>query len=333
MKIYKVGGCVRDALLGVQPKDYDYLVVGSTEEEMLSLGFDKVGADFPVFIDDKGEEYALARRERKVGSGYLGFMTEFTPDVTVEEDLMRRDLTINSIAYDPETANFVDPYGGLSDLHSKILRATSEAFCEDPVRILRLGRFWSRLGPDWDIDDATIMMCIDMVERGECKFLTKERVIKELLNALKEPHHQLFFQLLEMVGLNLDHFWMLKIDEPIEGPVRKRFAVACTQDAPKFFVESWRLPNDIAEYATMVKKLNAADTCSLVDLLYHINGFKKEKYLLQICEDFEDHAHLKEVLDFCKTIHLSEEDLALYKGPELGNRLYEKRKNAYEEKC
>ena len=139
MKIYMVGGCVRDMILGREPEDIDYVVVGSTPEEMLEKGYTQVGATFPVFLKCS-EEYALARTERKTGVGYQGFETKHDPTVTLEEDLRRRDLTINSMAQDINDV-ITDPYGGRADLEAGILRHTSEAFAEDPVRVLRTARF------------------------------------------------------------------------------------------------------------------------------------------------------------------------------------------------
>ena len=179
MKTYLVGGAVRDMLMGLEPKDRDYVVVGSSEAEMMSLGYTKVGADFPVFLHpETGDEYALARRERKTGKGYLGFVSEFTPDVTLEEDLSRRDLTINSIAIDtlflgednkPDgiiIPPVTDPFGGKDDLHNKILRHTSNAFEEDPVRVLRVARFCARFGSDWQIAEETKELIRKMGKSG-----------------------------------------------------------------------------------------------------------------------------------------------------------------------
>ena len=158
MKTYLVGGAVRDKLLGLESNDHDYVVVGSTQEEMLSVGFSKVGAAFPVFIHpETGDEYALARREKKTGKGYLGFECEFSTDVTLEEDLLRRDLTINSMAMDSD-GNLIDPSDGYYDLHTGILRHTSDAFIEDPVRILRLARFYARYS-NFRIAPETLSLC------------------------------------------------------------------------------------------------------------------------------------------------------------------------------
>ena len=216
-KVYLCGGAVRDMLMGMEPKDRDYVVVGSSPEEMLDAGFEKVGADFPVFLHpETGDEYALARRERKTGTGYLGFTSEFGSDVTLEEDLGRRDLTINSISMErmEDTEFFVpgdegsyavfDPYGGKDDLTAKVLRHTSNAFEEDPVRVLRLARFRARLGSEWTVAPETVTLVASMAKRGVLNELTAERVWKELSRALMEPHPRLFFDtLLECDALHV----------------------------------------------------------------------------------------------------------------------------------
>jgi tRNA nucleotidyltransferase (CCA-adding enzyme) len=217
MKQFLVGGAVRDMLMGLEPKDRDYVVVGSSPEQMEAAGFEKVGADFPVFLHpETGDEYALARREKKTGTGYLGFTSEFSPDVTLEEDLGRRDLTVNSIAMErmKDTEFFVegdeghfavfDPYGGKDDLTAKVLRHTSNAFEEDPVRVLRLARFRARFGPDWTVASETVTLVASMAKRGTLNELTAERVWKELSRALMEPHPRLFFDtLLECDALHV----------------------------------------------------------------------------------------------------------------------------------
>lgn len=200
MKQYLVGGAVRDMLMGVDPKDRDYVVVGSTPEMMLADGYEQVGADFPVFLKD-GSEYALARREKKTGVGYLGFTSEFGVDVTLEDDLMRRDLTINSMAFEAELDNpgsFLvhDYFGGHDDIHAKVLRHTSDAFAEDPVRVLRLARFRARFGADWTVAPETVRLVASMGRAGVLHELTAERVWKELSRALMEPCPRLFFDTL-----------------------------------------------------------------------------------------------------------------------------------------
>lgn len=182
MKIYKVGGCVRDLLLGHQPKDVDYVVVGSTPEEMLDHGFEQVGAAFPVFLKN-GEEYALARKERKVAAGYHGFDVVFDPTVTLEEDLYRRDLTINSMAMDMTTNEIIDPYGGKQDLSKGILRHTSTAFAEDPVRVLRTARFSARYAFTVDYDTIDLMRSVV----PELDFVSVERIWTEFEKGLVCP--------------------------------------------------------------------------------------------------------------------------------------------------
>ena len=164
--IYLVGGAVRDILMGLEPKDRDYVAVGFREIDFLEMGYQRVGADFPVFLHpETGEEYALARREKKTGAGYLGFTSEFGVDVTLEDDLSRRDLSINSMALD-DKGNLIDPFNGQEDLKNKVLRHTSNAFEEDPVRVLRLARFRARFGPDWTIAPETRELIASMAKSG-----------------------------------------------------------------------------------------------------------------------------------------------------------------------
>lgn len=196
MKIYLVGGAVRDKLLKRKIKERDWVVVGSTPQEMLARGFKQVGKDFPVFLHPKThEEYALARTERKTGKGYTQFHCYFDPSVTLEEDLKRRDLTINAIA---QTLNgkLIDPYDGIKDLKQKVLRHSSEAFTEDPVRILRVARFAARFG-DFKVDPETNALMQQMLKNGEADALVPERVWQELERALQEPHPERFFIVLK----------------------------------------------------------------------------------------------------------------------------------------
>lgn len=195
MKIYMVGGFVRDHLLGIEPKDIDYVVVGSSPEEMIALGYKQVGSSFPVYLKD-GNEYALARTERKTGVGYNGFEVEFNPTVTLEDDLARRDLTVNSIAMDLETGDIIDPFGGQSDLKAGILRATSSAFSQDPVRILRTARFAARYG--FTIEPNTIELMRNIVL--ELQFVPKERIWAEIEKGLMEDHPHKMFQALSDCG-------------------------------------------------------------------------------------------------------------------------------------
>jgi tRNA nucleotidyltransferase (CCA-adding enzyme) len=199
MKVYLVGGAVRDHLLGRPVKDRDYVVVGSSSAEMLALGYEQVGADFPVFLHPVSrEEHALARTERKVGQGYHGFVVNADASVTLEDDLRRRDLTINAMAQDLETGELIDPFNGLKDLHNGTLRHVSEAFAEDPLRVLRVARFAARF--DFDVASTTEELMAELVNKGEMKALTAERVWLELEKALMEKHVTRFFQVLDLVG-------------------------------------------------------------------------------------------------------------------------------------
>lgn len=198
MKIYLVGGAVRDALLGLPVKDRDWVVVGANAETMLQQGFQAVGKDFPVFLHPTThEEYALARTERKVGRGYTGFTFHAEPSVTLEDDLLRRDLTINAIAQD-ENGNIIDPFGGQIDLQNKILRHVSPAFTEDPVRILRIARFAARFG--FQIAPETMNLMREMVDNGEVDALVAERVWQEFAKGLMETQPARMIEVLRECG-------------------------------------------------------------------------------------------------------------------------------------
>ncbi len=201
MQIYKVGGAVRDRLLGQPVKDIDWLVVGATVEQMLAQGFRPVGDDFPVFLHPQtGEEYALARTERKSGQGYGGFTFFASPDVSIEADLIRRDLTINAMAED-EQGQLYDPYGGQRDLEARQLRHVSPAFAEDPLRVLRVARFAARYAPlGFRVAKDTLALMRKLSESGELQALTAERSWKEISRALMEPRPDVFFQVLRDCG-------------------------------------------------------------------------------------------------------------------------------------
>ena len=201
MQIYLVGGAVRDKLLGRPVADRDHVVVGATPEEMLRLGFKPVGRDFPVFLHPKTrEEHALARTERKSGRGYHGFVFNTDAGVTLEQDLERRDLTINAMAEDAE-GRLVDPYGGARDLEARVLRHVSPAFAEDPVRVLRVARFAARYAPlGFRIADETLALMRAMVDAGEVEHLVAERVWAETRKALGEPEPSAFLKALRACG-------------------------------------------------------------------------------------------------------------------------------------
>lgn len=201
MQIYKVGGAVRDRLLGRPISEVDWVVVGASAEQMLELGYRPVGADFPVFLHPQtGEEYALARTERKSGRGYGGFTFHASPDVTLEQDLIRRDLTVNAMAEDDQ-GNLIDPYNGQQDLEARILRHVSPAFAEDPLRVLRVARFAARYAPlGFSVAPETLMLMRRLAESGELAHLTAERSWKEISRALMEPRPDVFVQVLRDCG-------------------------------------------------------------------------------------------------------------------------------------
>lgn len=276
MKIYLVGGAVRDKLLGLPVKEKDYVVTGATVQDMLDKGFQQVGKEFPVFLHPQTrEEYALARMERKVGPGYKGFTFDTSPKVSLEEDLLRRDLTINAMALDLETNTLVDPYGGQQDLQSRTLRHVSSAFSEDPVRILRIGRFLARFASlGFDIAPETMDLMRAMVTAGEVDALVAERVWKELERALGESRPDQFFEVLSLCGalpILFPHLkpqghgiQALRASQPLSTEASVRFA-ALLHDMPEdqedkstarqtiaALCRRYRVPNACHELAKLV---------------------------------------------------------------------------------
>ena len=202
MKVYLVGGAVRDQLLGLPVKDRDWIVVGAAPTTLLSLGYQQVGKDFPVFLNPKTkEEYALARTERKSSAGYTGFICDFSPTITLEQDLIRRDLTINAMAQSKD-GEIIDPYGGKQDLENRILRHISPSFSEDPLRVLRVARFAARyhsLG--FKIASETLALMAELAQSGELQHLTAERVWLETEKALNEKNPEIYFETLHKTGV------------------------------------------------------------------------------------------------------------------------------------
>jgi tRNA nucleotidyltransferase (CCA-adding enzyme) len=216
-QVYMVGGAVRDRLLGRAVHDHDWVVVGATQPQMEAHGFMPVGRDFPVFLHpETHEEYALARTERKSGPGYRGFVVQAAPDVTLEQDLARRDLTINAMAapaeWDGESAAIIDPYGGQADLEARVLRHVTDAFREDPVRILRVARFAARFH-EFTVAPETMALMREMVAAGEVDALVPERVWQEISRGLMERQPSRMFELLRECGAlavllpELDRLW------------------------------------------------------------------------------------------------------------------------------
>jgi tRNA nucleotidyltransferase (CCA-adding enzyme) len=219
-EVYLVGGAVRDQLLGLKVHDKDYVVVGASISQMHALGYSSVGKDFPVFLHPKTkDEYALARTERKIGAGYTGFSVDASEKVTLEEDLARRDLTINAMALSAN-GDLIDPFDGKTDLENKVLRHTTQAFSEDPVRVLRIARFLARYGKEWHIHSDTKHLVTKMRDAGELSHLVAERVWKETEKALGEREPQLYFEALNELGvldiLFPELYAMIGIPQPVE---------------------------------------------------------------------------------------------------------------------
>ena len=290
MNIYLVGGAVRDELLGLPVKERDYVVVGATPEEMVAKGFKPVGKDFPVFLHPSThEEYALARTERKSGRGYKGFKVYAAPEVTLEEDLRRRDLTINAMAK-AEDGTLIDPFGGQSDLEARVLRHVSEAFAEDPVRILRLARFAARFGFDVAPDTMTLMR--RMVECGEADDLVPERVWQEFARGLAEPHPELMFDVLERSGVLGKLFPELKSrPRRYGGSLAVRYAhLTWPLDEAEIEALSERLraPNEVRELALAAARnkrlLQRQDAEALLQLFKGADAFRRPERFAELLE-------------------------------------------------
>ncbi len=283
MKVYVVGGAVRDELLGLPVQDRDHVVVGSTPEEMERLGFKPVGKDFPVFLHPKThEEYALARTERKSGRGYKGFTVHASPEVTLEDDLRRRDLTINAMAK-AEDGTLVDPFNGRRDLEAHVLRHVSEAFAEDPVRILRVARFAARFG--FRVAEETLELMRRMVGSGETDYLVPERVWQEFSRGLMEREPQRMFEVLEACGLKAKLLPELDGVGRLEGSLAQRFARLAwplKEGEVEVLCERLRAPNEVRELALLACRHRVALRASrlatpeaLLELLKRVDAFRR----------------------------------------------------------
>lgn len=350
MKVFLVGGAVRDKIMGVEPKDRDFVVVGATPDEMIEKGFHQVGADFPVFLDANGDEFALARTERKSGKGHTGFVTEFTPDVTLVEDLNRRDLTINAMAQDLDTGEIIDVFGGREDIQNGVLRAVSSAFRDDPLRVLRVARFAARF--NFRVDADTEDMMSGMVSSGELDSLTKERVWKEWSRAMEEPNPYRFFEVLDDVDALFTVFPGRLVEMFKYNPImfhgfegNKTWMQLFWDITPNGIndLERMCVPNDVVKIAKFVEFFGELDLSNPVDVLDLVNVWKKSPLL----EDVSDvlwsrtrfniwaNTNEKEWFDirfanFVKLVHetvdigfadLSKEDQETLKGPEIGNAI------------
>jgi tRNA nucleotidyltransferase (CCA-adding enzyme) len=303
-KIYLVGGSVRDRLLNLPIVDRDWVVVGATPDELLSLGYQQVGKDFPVFLHPTTkEEYALARTERKSGKGYTGFICDFSKDITLEQDLTRRDLTINAIAMDEE-GHIVDPYHGVDDIKLKLLRHVSPAFREDPLRVLRVARFAARyhhLG--FKIAPETKNLMKEMVLAGEINTLTPERVWKETEKALGSLDPQVYFEVLDQCGALTLLFPSLIFSNTVADALKKstlltddltvRFAVLCGEFLTKPELEKLCLkikaPNQytklaliVQQYRSNVEKVTQLTAEQIIELLNRIDVWRNPFHLEQL---------------------------------------------------
>jgi tRNA nucleotidyltransferase (CCA-adding enzyme) len=283
VKVYLVGGAVRDELLGLPVKERDYVVVGSTPEEMERLGYKPVGKDFPVFLHPTThEEYALARTERKSGRGYKGFTVHAAPDVTLEDDLRRRDLTINAIAKD-EQGRLIDPFGGKKDLERKILRHVSDAFAEDPVRILRVARFAARFG--FDVAPETMALMKRMVESGETDYLVPERVWQEFSKGLLEREPLPMFEVLDACGLRQKLLPEIASIGKLEGTLAQRFARLAwplKESEVEALCDRLKVPGEVRELALLACRNHVALRASrlatpeaLLELLKRTDAFRR----------------------------------------------------------
>ncbi|MDR0407549.1 MAG: polynucleotide adenylyltransferase [Campylobacteraceae bacterium] len=268
MKVYLVGGAVRDLILGRKNNDKDYVVVNSNVEEMISLGFKSVGKSFPVFIHtQKSGEFALARDEKKIGKKHFDFEC-FIENVSLEEDLKRRDLTINAIAYDENSDTYIDPFGGFEDIKNKILRPVSKSFCEDALRLVRAARFKAELGEEWKFDIKLKKYALHM--KNELKELSKERIYKESKKAMQCERSSLFFySLLELDILDVIFPWAYELtkiehsnDYHQEGSVFNHTMIAvdlCKDKNAKWAV----LFHDVGKYQTFLKYGNFHRHCDI----------------------------------------------------------------------
>jgi tRNA nucleotidyltransferase (CCA-adding enzyme) len=290
VKAFVVGGAVRDELLGLPVKDRDWVVVGATPEEMVRSGFKPVGKDFPVFLHpETHEEYALARTERKSGRGYKGFTVHAAPDVTLEDDLRRRDLTINAMAK-AEDGALVDPFGGKKDLKAGVLRHVSAAFAEDPVRILRVARFAARFA--FSVNPETMALMRRMVDAGETDHLVSERVWQEFSRGLAENNAEKMFEVLEACGLlhkNLPE--IARFPKSFSGSLPVRFALL-TWPLDESSIESLcnrlRAPNEVRELALAAARNRAALRGStpeaLLELLKRADAFRRPERFAELLE-------------------------------------------------
>lgn len=355
MQIYLVGGAVRDELLGRQVKEKDWVVVGATPEWMIEQGYQPVGKDFPVFLHPKTkEEYALARTERKSGKGYKGFICYAAPDVTLEDDLKRRDITINAIAKSQQ-GEIIDPYHGQEDLKNKILRHVSPAFAEDPLRVLRVARFAAYLS-DFKVHPKTLQLMQHLSESGELLTLSPERIWKELERVMLTQSPVRFFEVLEachampILFPEIETLDVLKsVVKMSSEPLMRLSSLMSTLDKNKIKTLSIRasIPNAYQELASLAASyfpmyresltLKAREMLMLfkkTDAFRRPERFKEFLFICQIREGVigEDKKHelLEKAFIAAKTVKLDVEKMREMSGTEIGEALDKKREEKIE---
>ena len=313
MKIFLVGGAVRDQLLGLPVHDKDYVVLGSCESEMLALGFKKISKAFPVFLHpDTREEYVLARKEKKIGPGYHGFQFNTKPEITLSDDLIRRDLTINAMAMD-ENGALYDPLNATKDIQQKVLRHASNAFSEDPVRIIRVARFAAKfhyLG--FSISDETFTLMKKMVKNGELSSLSGERIYHEIYKAFLTPHPELFFQVLHRI--HLFNYILQPLHELFINPNRAFLPLktAIKHNCPDFYIlftlliyqlKDEQNIKDAAKILKMPRSLIRLiiDTHSYHNMINHPLEYSAPQLLKMFKKTnaLRDISHIKKVIKVC----------------------------------
>ncbi len=362
MQTYLVGGAVRDELLGLPVVERDWVVVGATPDELAALGYRQVGKDFPVFLHpETHEEYALARTERKTAPGYHGFAVRYSPDVTLEEDLRRRDLTVNAMARAAD-GTLIDPYGGREDLDARVLRHVSAAFSEDPVRILRLARFAARFAPlGFTIAPATAELLTEMVRAGEASALVAERVWAETAKALREARPAVYFRTLadcgalaavypEIAALGADSARfasaLATLDRAAGSGARQpvRFAALLLHLDSAAPVEALcargRIPTEFRELAVAARRTldaepgPAADAAALLAFLESADALRRPERFADIVRTLgamhPDGEHPRaepyaRALDAALAVGLDAGERAALRGPAIGARLRDKR--------
>lgn len=349
MQKYVVGGAVRDKVLGLKPNDFDYLIVGATPQEMLNAGYKQVGKDFPVFLDDKGNEYALARKEIKTGPKHTDFIFDFGPHVSLAEDIQRRDFTCNALVYDEQKDEIIDLIGGIDDINNKILRhVNSDHFGEDPLRVLRMCRFAAQL--KFTIAPETMALAKQMVADQMLAYLTKERIWKEFEKALNTQHFNIFVETMAACDAMSAVLPNLKNDalkfhvQETDSSSIIKFALFTYQQSKadiKYICEKINAPNEYYHFALLVKKY--ADS---VHTYATFSPRQKVQFLTDICqlkflpilEEFLCAADIIAPIDNIRTMCLTDYALIapikasdipnftdLPKGPEISKALFEYR--------